>query len=87
MKTFTTNAGKGIVDETSPFYCGVYNGEVATPGIKKAVESSDFVLNIGPLLSDSNTGAFTRDIKDSQLVRIDMNKATVAECKVVSIHY
>jgi pyruvate decarboxylase len=49
---------------------GVYNGFVSYPGVQEAIESSDFIINTGPLLSDSNTGGFTRFIKPHQVVEI-----------------
>ncbi|KAH8669722.1 pyruvate decarboxylase [Tricladium varicosporioides] len=68
--TYATPLGKGIVDETHPCYNGLYNGSVSFDGVAKGVESSDLVINLGPLISDSNTGGFTRDIKDSQLAHL-----------------
>jgi pyruvate decarboxylase len=49
---------------------GVYNGVISYPGVKDAIESSDFVINTGPMISDSNTGGFTRDIKPENVVEI-----------------
>jgi len=48
----------------------VYNGFVSYPGVQEAIESSDFIINTGPMLSDSNTGGFTRFIKPEQVVEI-----------------
>jgi pyruvate decarboxylase len=69
-KSFTTNLGKGILNETHPTFVGVYNGIVSYPGVAQAIESSDLVINTGPLLSDSNTGGFTRFIKPEHVVEI-----------------
>jgi pyruvate decarboxylase len=44
--------------------------QVSFPGVADAIEASDLVINVGPLLSDSNTGGFTRVIKDENLVRL-----------------
>ncbi|UPK92666.1 hypothetical protein LCI18_003601 [Fusarium solani-melongenae] len=65
---FATSMGKTIIDETHPLYCGVYNGEVSYPGVKAAVERSDCILNLGPLLADSNTGGHTREIGPEQVI-------------------
>src|SRR5208282_1425376 len=43
---------------------------VSYPGVKEAIESSDFVINTGPFLSDSNSGGFTRSIKPENVVEI-----------------
>ena len=50
---------------------GTYNGAVSFPGVAETIESSDFVINVGPLISDSNTGGFTRSIKDQNVVLIN----------------
>ncbi|OWP05492.1 pyruvate decarboxylase [Marssonina coronariae] len=64
FESFSTPLSKGIIDETHPSYGGLYNGTVSFPGVAEAIHGSDLVLNLGPLLSDSNTGAFTRELKD-----------------------
>lgn len=68
--SYSTLLSKGVIDETNPNYVGVYNGIASQTGIAEAVHSSDLVLNIGPFLTDSNTGGFTRDIKDENLVML-----------------
>lgn len=54
-------------------YLTLYNGVVSYPGVREAIESSDFVINTGPLLSDSNSGGFTRFIKPENVVEIYSN--------------
>ena len=76
--TFTTSMGKSIINETHPRFCGVYNGDVSYPGVKLAVESSDCIINVGPLLADSNTGGHTRDITPQQVVLIEPDTCTVS---------
>ncbi|KAJ3547224.1 hypothetical protein NM208_g1621 [Fusarium decemcellulare] len=74
---FSTSMGKTIIDETHPSYCGVYNGQVSYPGIKDAVESSDCILNLGPLLADSNTGGHTREINQDQVILLEPLSCTI----------
>ncbi|KAM6530189.1 Pyruvate decarboxylase 1 [Fusarium falciforme] len=74
---FSTSMGKTIIDETHPRYCGVYNGEVSYPGVKAAVERSDCILNLGPLLADSNTGGHTREIRPEQVILVEPDSCTV----------
>lgn len=52
---FVTPMGKGAIDETNPYFSGVYIGQISLPEIKNAVEGSDLVLSVGALLSDFNT--------------------------------
>ena len=51
-------------------YIGGYNGVVSYPGVSDTIEASDFVINTGPFISDSNTGGFTRRIKPENVVEI-----------------
>lgn len=76
---FSTSMGKTIIDETHPRYCGVYNGEVSYPGVKAAVERSDCILNLGPLLADSNTGGHTREIRPEQVILVEPDICTVSK--------
>lgn len=75
---FSTSMGKTIIEETHPRYCGVYNGEVSYPGVKAAVEQSDCILNLGPLLADSNTGGHTREIRRDQVILVEPDSCTVS---------
>ena len=77
LPIFTTPMGKTIIDETHSRYCGVYNGSVSYPGIKEEVEGSDCVLNLGPLLSDSNSGGHTRHIDPKHVILVEPASCTV----------
>jgi len=87
FQSFSTPLSKGIIDETSPHYGGLYNGAVSFDGVAKAVESSDLVLNLGPLLSDSNTGGFSRDIKEENLVFLGHAYCQIKDKKFEGIHF
>ena len=57
---YTSNMGKGIIDETHEHYAGLYNGGPSGPGVEEAFQKHDFVLVLGDLPSDTNSGGFTR---------------------------
>ena len=57
------------------------------PGIKEAVESSDLVINIGPLLSDSNTGGFTRDIPTETVIVLAHDYCQVRSERFDGLHF
>src|SRR2546423_6891241 len=59
LPTFVTPMGKSAVDETLPYFSGVYEGESSPPTVKKHLESSDLIIGIGIIPSDYNTGGFT----------------------------
>jgi pyruvate decarboxylase len=77
LSFFATPMGKAIVNETHPRFCGIYNGAVSYPGIADAVESSDCVINIGPLLADSNTGGLSRKLSSEQLILLEPSRCEV----------
>jgi pyruvate decarboxylase len=102
--TYSTPLGKGVVDETSPYYNGLYNGEgrllidrhsparanrtlVSFDGVAKAIESSDLVLDIGPIHSDSNTGGFSRCITDDHTIILAHDYCQVLGKKYAGIHF
>ncbi|KAJ5052224.1 uncharacterized protein L3040_001982 [Drepanopeziza brunnea f. sp. 'multigermtubi'] len=87
FQSFSTPLSKGIIDETHPSYGGIYNGTVSFPGVADAVHSSDLVLNLGPLLSDSNTGAFTREIKEENVVLLGHAFCQVKDKKYEGVHF
>ena len=74
---FSTNMGKGIIDETHPNYLGVYNGMVSGLGVAAAIEKSDCVLVVGSLASDTNSGGFTRKVLPENAIYLDAFTTTV----------
>lgn len=68
--SYATLLSKGVIDETHPSYVGVYNGACSHTGIAESVHASDCVINIGPFLTDSNTGGFSREIKNENAIML-----------------
>ncbi|KAK4452056.1 putative pyruvate decarboxylase [Podospora aff. communis PSN243] len=71
LPVFVTPMGKGAVDETSPYYGGVYAGSGSQKSVADRVESADLVLSVGALKSDFNTAGFS--YRTSQLNTIDFH--------------
>ncbi|KAI9690071.1 MAG: hypothetical protein M1820_010049 [Bogoriella megaspora] len=69
--------GKSIYDETLPNWIGVYNGLPSASGTRTVIESSDLVIIIGSLPSDTNTGGFTRKIQPSHSIEINPQSVIV----------
>uniref|UniRef100_A0A060T6T9 ARAD1B14806p n=1 Tax=Blastobotrys adeninivorans TaxID=409370 RepID=A0A060T6T9_BLAAD len=84
---YSTGMGKGLVDETHPQFVGLYNGQASADGVAQAIESSDLVINVGPLLSDSNTGGFTRKIDDKNAILLHNLYCTVRGEKYEGVHF
>jgi indolepyruvate decarboxylase len=54
-----TGPAKGVIDETFPYYAGVYNGKASDPRTREAIENSDCLLSIGYRPIDGTSGDFT----------------------------
>ncbi|KAF2767075.1 pyruvate decarboxylase isoenzyme [Teratosphaeria nubilosa] len=71
IPTYTSNMGKGIIDETNKYYVGLYNGKPSHPGVASAFEPHDMMLVLGDLPSDTNSGGFTRRIPEGKAIYIN----------------
>jgi indolepyruvate decarboxylase len=56
------NTAKGVIDETFPYYLGIYNGKVSAPHVREAIETSDCLLAIGYRPIEVTTGDFTASL-------------------------
>jgi indolepyruvate decarboxylase len=54
-----TGPAKAVIDETFPYYAGIYNGKASAPQTCEAIEGSDCLLSIGYRPIDDTTGGFT----------------------------
>jgi pyruvate decarboxylase len=68
---FSANMGKGVVDETLENYIGVWSGEIGTPGVATAAKASDLIITLGYIPADTNSGGFTRNLKENQTIHIN----------------
>jgi indolepyruvate decarboxylase len=57
-----TGPAKGVIDETFPYYAGIYNGKASLPPTQEAIEGSDCLLSIGYRPIDDTSGAFTASL-------------------------
>ncbi|KAJ4308903.1 hypothetical protein N0V94_009168, partial [Neodidymelliopsis sp. IMI 364377] len=77
VPVFAANMGKGIIDETSPLYVGVWNGAVGTPGVREAAESADLILTLGYLPCDTNSGGFGRKLSEERTIHVNPHEVVV----------
>jgi indolepyruvate decarboxylase len=57
-----TGPAKAVIDETFPYYAGIYNGKASDPRTREAIESSDCLLSIGYRPIDGTSGDFTASL-------------------------
>ena len=53
---------KAVIDETFPYYLGIYNGKASQPQVREAIETSDCLLSIGYRPIEVTTGGFTASL-------------------------
>lgn len=79
---FTTGLGKGIADETSPYYHGVYGGEGSYPTtVIDTIGEADCILWLGNFPSDFNTGIFTESLGHCTIIDLQRFSVKVGETK------
>ena len=55
-------AAKAVIDESFPYYIGIYNGAASEPGVRETIEASDCLLSIGYRPIEVTTGDFTASL-------------------------
>lgn len=71
LPTFITPMGKGVANEESPLFAGIYIGKGSDESVRKRIEESDLVITIGNVKSDVNSFGFSYRI--SRLSSVDLH--------------
>jgi indolepyruvate decarboxylase len=79
LPVVTTFMARGAFPDDHPQYAGTYLGPASPPGVRQLVESSDCLLLLGVLLSDTNMGV--------RLSAIDPRRMVLAVSRCVEIGY
>lgn len=70
---------KCVIDESHPNYVGMYVGQLMDQRVRQFVESSDCVLQIGTIMSDFNTGAFTSNLDEAQCISVEPESVRIGK--------
>jgi indolepyruvate decarboxylase len=62
MPVAVTGPAKAVIDETFPYYAGIYNGKASEPYTREAIEESDCLLSIAYRPIDGTSGDFTASL-------------------------
>ena len=83
-----TPLSKSAIDETGKSFAGLYNGQL-TPNLaaKGKIETSDAIVHIGPLPSDSNTGGWTQHLPTNHLIHLGHDRISVKDRTWTGIHF
>jgi len=62
MPVAVTGPAKAVIDETFPYYAGIYNGKASLPYTREAIEGSDCLLSVAYRPIDGTSGDFTASL-------------------------
>lgn len=77
---------KSVLSESHPQYVGMYDGQLMTPQVRNFVENSEYIIGIGAILSDFNTGCFTAKINPEQFINIMPDYVEIGDEKFTSVY-
>lgn len=73
----TTMLGKSCVSEVHPQFIGTYMGGLSREYVRDRLESADWVLCLGAIMSDMNLGAYTAKLEDRHLINANSEKVKI----------
>jgi len=73
----TMFADKSVLEEDHPNYVGMYDGQLMDPAVREFVETCDVIVAFGTMATDFNTGAFTSNLDQDKIVKIDLHSTRV----------
>jgi len=68
---------KSVLDEQQTAYAGMYDGALMNEGVRRFVEDSDLVIDVGAPMTDFNSGAFTARLDPAKMVTIGHHRTHV----------
>jgi TPP-dependent 2-oxoacid decarboxylase len=80
----TQTTGRGLLDETSPHYLGIYNGGESANTVRDTIEGSDVLVCVGAKFFDM-VGLFSADLDPARIITVNRNTASVAGTTFVPV--
>jgi indolepyruvate decarboxylase len=68
---------KSVLEEQQRNYIGMYDGRLMNEDVRAFVEGCDCILEVGTLLTDLNTGAFTSTLDPAKTISISHHRTQV----------
>lgn len=69
---------KGMVDETTERFMGVYWGQVSTPYCAETVEAADVAVFVGPIFNDYTTVGYSLLLKKEKTIIVEPDRVVIA---------
>jgi TPP-dependent 2-oxoacid decarboxylase len=73
----TTLDGKSVLPENHPLFAGLYMGALSRESVREHLENSDGLLCIGTMNTDVNTGGFTANLPERNIIRAHKHKIRI----------
>ncbi|CCH43047.1 Pyruvate decarboxylase [Wickerhamomyces ciferrii] len=87
LPNYTTFMGKSILDETDSNFVGDYMGNLSKIGIAENLEASDLILYFGPYINEINTGLYTYNLKEEQLILLHPDYIKIGRTLYEGVHF
>jgi len=71
--------GKSVLSEKHPQFVGIYEGAMSPEDVREAVEGSDCIVAVGPLITDLSTGIFTHHIDPRRVILLEPSGVTTKQ--------
>ncbi|MGJ3354617.1 alpha-keto acid decarboxylase family protein [Providencia sp. Je.9.19] len=71
--------GKGAVDETRASFTGTYIGAASEPQVKRWIEDTDVIINVGVLFIDTATAGFSHQLPENGCINIHPHEARIGQ--------
>lgn len=71
--------GKGAVDETRTSFTGTYIGAASEPQVKRWIEDTDVIINVGVLFIDTATAGFSHQLPENGCIDIHPHEARIGQ--------
>jgi indolepyruvate decarboxylase len=69
---------KSVLDEQQAGYVGMYDGALMNEEVRRFVEDSDLVIDVGSPMTDFNSGAFTAALDPQKMVIVGHHRTQVS---------
>ena len=75
----TLSIGKTAVQESNPYFAGLFSGETSSDLVKELCEASDIVLLFGVKFVDTTTAGFRYINKDVTMIEVGLTECRIGE--------
>ncbi|SCU83842.1 LAFA_0D06194g1_1 [Lachancea sp. 'fantastica'] len=83
--SFSSAMGRSILNESTPYFRGCYNGAESAPNVISNIAKCDFIMHVGAVKNEMNTGHYSLEFKQNACV-VEMHPEYIHISKPGSTH-